>query len=149
MEKNKIFTNGIFVFFAAMLCCALWGSATPFIKMGYELMMPEKDVPSTLLFAGVRFFLAGILTVVIYSIARKKFLYPKKENLGKVLTVSVFQTIIQIFLCSLSPDLIAFSRITHKNLKLCQFFSHSSLSHFDGIGHFKFCIMRHGAFRSC
>ena len=26
MEKNKIFTNGIFVFFAAMLCCALWGS---------------------------------------------------------------------------------------------------------------------------
>ena len=95
MKSNKIFTNGIFVFFAAMLCCALWGSATPFIKMGYELMMPEKDVPSTLLFAGVRFFLAGILTVVIYSIARKKFLYPKKENLGKVATVSVFQTIIQ------------------------------------------------------
>lgn len=94
MEK-KIYSKGIFVFFAAMLCCALWGSATPFIKVGYELMLPEKGVASTILFAGIRFFLAGILTVLIYSIAGRKFLYPKKENLGKIATVSVFQTIIQ------------------------------------------------------
>ena len=93
--KNRIFTNGIFVSLAAILCCALWGSATPFIKIGYELMLPLKDVPSTILFAGIRFFLAGIITVIIYSIARKKFLYPKKENLYKVATVSLFQTVIQ------------------------------------------------------
>lgn len=93
--NNKIFTNTFFVVFAALLCCALWGSATPFIKIGYELMMPEKDVPSTILFAGIRFMSAGILTVLIYSIARRKFLYPKKENLLKILTVSCFQTVIQ------------------------------------------------------
>ncbi len=96
MQKtNKIFTNTLFVTLAALLCCALWGSATPFIKIGYELMMPEKDVASTLLFAGVRFTLAGIITILIYSIARRKFLYPKKENVGRVLTVSCFQTVIQ------------------------------------------------------
>ena len=95
MEKNNFFTKGIVVFFFAMLCCALWGSATPFIKTGYELMMPDKDVPSTILFAGIRFFFAGVITVLIYSIGRKKFLYPKKENVGKVAVVSVFQTIIQ------------------------------------------------------
>lgn len=94
-QSNKIYTNTFFVAVAALLCCALWGSATPFIKIGYELILPAKNIPSTIFFAGIRFALAGLLTVLIYSVARKKFLYPKKENLGKVATVSVFQTVIQ------------------------------------------------------
>ena len=99
-NTKKIYTNPIFVALGAILCCALWGSATPFIKTGYALMLPENLTPavktaSTILFAGVRFTFAGVLTVLIYSIARKKFLYPKKENLSKVATVSLFQTIIQ------------------------------------------------------
>ncbi len=94
-NKSKIFTHPIFITLAALLCCALWGSATPFIKVGYEVLLPEKNVPSTILFAGIRFTLAGILTVIIFSIARKKFLYPKKENLHRVAIVSCFQTIIQ------------------------------------------------------
>ena len=93
--KSKIFTNRFFVAVVALFCCALWGSATPFIKIGYELILPAKDVASTILFAGVRFTLAGVFTVLIYSIGRKKFLLPKKENLGKVATVSCFQTILQ------------------------------------------------------
>ena len=48
-----------------------------------------------MLFAGIRFTLAGIITVIIYSIARRKILLPKKENIGRVLTVSCFQTVIQ------------------------------------------------------
>lgn len=96
MEKtNKIYTNIFFVALSALLCCALWGSATPFIKIGYELLLPVKDVPSTILFAGIRFFLAGIITVIIYSLARKKLLYPKRENYGKVAIISAFQTVIQ------------------------------------------------------
>lgn len=95
MEKNKIFTNTFVVSALAILCCALWGSATPFIKIGYKLILPEQNVASTILFAGIRFTLAGLITIMIYSIARKKFLYPKKENLSKVVTVSCFQTVIQ------------------------------------------------------
>lgn len=95
MKANKLFTNTIFVALAAILCCALWGSATPFIKIGYELILPERNVPSTILFAGIRFTLAGLITIIIYSIARKRFLYPKKENIAKVATVSCFQTVIQ------------------------------------------------------
>ena len=94
-NKKSIFTNTIFVAAAALLCCALWGSATPFIKTGYKLLLPVENVPSIILFAGIRFTLAGILTVLIYSIARKKFLYPKKKNLGKVALVAAFQTVIQ------------------------------------------------------
>ncbi len=93
--KNKIVTHPIFVAVVALLCCALWGSATPFIKLGYQLILPEKTVASTMLFAGIRFTLAGIITVIIYSIARKKILFPKRENLLKVANVAAFQTVIQ------------------------------------------------------
>lgn len=94
-SNNKLLTNTFIVAIAAMFCCALWGSATPFIKLGYQLIRTENNVPSTILFAGVRFFFAGVLTVFIYSIARRKFLLPKRENLKSIATVSCFQTIIQ------------------------------------------------------
>jgi len=101
LKKNQggFFTNPIVVVLCAILCTALWGSATPFIKTGYKLMFPEggPDVQSTILFAGIRFALAGFITILIYSIARKKLLYPKVENLGRVGVVAVFQTIIQYF----------------------------------------------------
>lgn len=93
--KTKIFKNPIIVALVALLCCALWGSATPFIKIGYQLILPEKTVPSTMLFAGIRFTLAGLITVIIYSIARKKLLFPKKENFLKVANVAAFQTVLQ------------------------------------------------------
>lgn len=95
-EKSKLYTNPLFVAAFAILCCALWGSATPFIKMGYDLILPpDRSVSSVILFAGIRFFFAGIITIIIYSIARKRFLYPQKRNLGKIATVSAFQTVIQ------------------------------------------------------
>ena len=48
-KSTKVFSNPLFITLVALLCCALWGSATPFIKTGYELMLPEKDIPSTIL----------------------------------------------------------------------------------------------------
>ena len=94
-SKNKFFKNPFIVAAFAIFCCALWGSATPFIKTGYELILPVKDTSSTILFAGIRFAIAGLLTVIIYSIARRRVLIPKRENLGRILTVSAFQTVLQ------------------------------------------------------
>ena len=98
-DVNKVFTSPWFIVLGAMLCCALWGSATPFIKMGYKVMFDggKPDVYSTILFAGIRFAAAGFITIAIYSIARKKVLYPKKENLDKVAVIALFQTVIQYF----------------------------------------------------
>ena len=101
-EKNKLFTNPVFVVLAACLCCALWGSATPFIKLGYRIIYADfvdckPDIPSTLLFAGVRFALAGVITVIIYSIARRRMLYPKPQNLGRIGLVALVQTVVQYF----------------------------------------------------
>ncbi len=95
-DRGAFFKHPLAITLIALLCCALWGSATPFIKTGYELLLPvQGDVPSIILFAGCRFLLAGMLTIAIFSIARRRFLYPKVHNLGRVATVSAFQTVIQ------------------------------------------------------
>ena len=94
-KGEGIFSNPLVITALALLCTFLWGSATPFIKIGYSLLLPDKDVPSTILFAGIRFFFAGVLTVIIFSIARKKFLLPKRENLGRVGIIAAVQTVLQ------------------------------------------------------
>ena len=93
--KTNFLTKPAVVAILAIFCCALWGSATPFIKTGYELILPERNTASTILFAGIRFAFAGLLTIVIYSIGRKKVLLPKPNNVGRILLVGVFQTIVQ------------------------------------------------------
>ena len=93
-KTDNIFTHPLVIALCALLCCALWGSASPAIKIGYELL-EVSGVPSTILFAGIRFTAAGVITVLIYSLARRKLLYPKLQNIPKVLTVSAFQTVIQ------------------------------------------------------
>ncbi len=81
----------------AILCCSLWGSAFPCIKAGYEIFNIDKaDTPSQIMFAGVRFFMAGILTVAIGSVIAKKPLIPKKKASFKyILSLSAVQTVLQ------------------------------------------------------
>lgn len=84
------------VWLGAMLCCALWGSAFPCIKIGYKLFdISGTDTATQILFAGYRFILAGILTIIIGSILAKKILCPQKNALGKVFNLSMLQTVIQ------------------------------------------------------
>ncbi|MCD8119040.1 MAG: DMT family transporter [Lachnospiraceae bacterium] len=57
------------IFPPACLCCALWGSAFPGVKIGYQLFQIESsDTAAILLFAGTRFFLAGVLTILAGSL---------------------------------------------------------------------------------
>ena len=104
IKKPSIFQRPAIMTLIALLCCALWGSATPAIKTGYRLLEVE-GVSSIMLFAGIRFFLAGVFTVIIFSIAKRKILFPQKQNWGRVLTVSAFQTVIQYVLFYLGLSL--------------------------------------------
>lgn len=95
MKKN-IFSKTIYMWLFAALCCLLWGSAFPTIKKGYELLnIQSSDTFSIILFAGIRFFGAGVLTIAIFSVVEQKFLVPKKSSLKKIGVLSLFQTIIQ------------------------------------------------------
>lgn len=84
------------LFTFALVCCALWGSAFPMIKIGYaEFAIPADSPASQILFAGIRFTIAGILAVIIGSISAKKALIPSKKALPKVFILSLLQTVIQ------------------------------------------------------
>ncbi|SDI00576.1 Permease of the drug/metabolite transporter (DMT) superfamily [Pseudobutyrivibrio sp. 49] len=98
MENKNLIKNKIVVCFLAIVCCLLWGSAFPSIKIGYRLFeIDASDSMSQILFAGIRFFLAGILAIIFGSLLQKKVLYPKKESWRMVCTLSLFQTILQYF----------------------------------------------------
>lgn len=89
-------TKTIVVWVGALICSALWGSAFPCIKLGYEMMdIGSSDTGAQILYAGMRFFIAGIMAIIIGSVSSKKFLYPSKKAIPKVAVLSLFQTIIQ------------------------------------------------------
>lgn len=97
MNTEKFFTKFYVVIITALLCCFLWGSAFPCIKIGYKLFAIE-DTGSKILFAGIRFILAGILVIASGSIIKRKFLYPKVSSLKYVGALSLTQTAIQYIL---------------------------------------------------
>ena len=91
---NKLKTSKLFMSLGALFCCALWGISTPIVKMGYAYT-DASHVPSLLLWAGIQFVVAGLLTIGFCSILSKRFAVPKKENLGGVVIVSLTQTVLQ------------------------------------------------------
>lgn len=83
---------------AATLCCLLWGSAFPAVKIGYELFaIASDDVASQIAFAGARFLIAGLLVVAGMSIARKTPCVPARSDAGAICLLALFQTIGQYF----------------------------------------------------
>lgn len=96
MNHKKWITKTPVICLLASLCCALWGSAFPFVKIGYRLLQIPSDAMETqILFAGSRFALAGLFTIIIGSILSKKILIPRKKSWGNILILSLFQTILQ------------------------------------------------------
>lgn len=80
----------------AVLCTALWGSAAPCIKLGYRLFeIPAGDAFSQLTFAGWRFLLAGVLTLMVAVVLGRRPLLPNRSNIGAILAISLFQSMIQ------------------------------------------------------
>ena len=95
-DSRAFITKPIGIGALACLCCLLWGSATPAIKIGYEWFgIGAGDVASRILFAGVRFVLAGVLTVIFGSIIAGKTLIPQKSSWGMICKLGMVQTVFQ------------------------------------------------------
>jgi drug/metabolite transporter (DMT)-like permease len=99
-KKSSSFLSNIWVVsLGAALCSFLWGSATPAIKTGYALFsIAADDTPTVVLFAGIRFFFAGIFTTLFGSLIQKKVLLPRSVMaFKKVVALAMVQTILQYF----------------------------------------------------
>lgn len=96
MVSHPFFSNRKVVFLLAGLCCLLWGSAYPAIKNGYALLaIAPDDIPGKMLFAGYRFFLAGVLLLIPLQFSRRDSLRLNWRQFGELTTLGLTQTSIQ------------------------------------------------------
>ena len=96
MMNEKIMQKRIVVWIGAFVCCALWGSAFPCIKIGYSWMHIDKTASWTqVLYAGCRFTLAGIMVLIFGAFLQKNILVPKRKTIPKILKLCLFQTVLQ------------------------------------------------------
>ena len=64
-KLDKIFSTPVCAVLLAIFCNVLWGSAFPFIKLGYRLFSIDSgNTASIFCFAGVRFMLGSVLVLL-------------------------------------------------------------------------------------
>lgn len=95
-DKNEtIFTKTHVVILFGLICCFLWGSAFPSVKIGYELFsISANETYKKIVFAGYRFFLSSIM-IFIFCIITRKTVQIKKDDILKVGFLGILQTATQ------------------------------------------------------
>ena len=95
-KEEHILQKQSIMILVAVFCCLLWGSAIPCIKLGYQIFeIPSDDPAAQILFAGVRFALAGVLVILAGSALQGKILKPMKAAIPKVIKLGLLQTALQ------------------------------------------------------
>lgn len=96
-KMEKILTKPAVNIPLAVLCCVLWSSAFPFIKLGYRYFeVAAGDYASQILFAGCRFMMAGIITLILSSLISKQLLIPQhRATVSRIVVLSFAQTAVQ------------------------------------------------------
>ncbi|MGM8213179.1 DMT family transporter [Virgibacillus sp. W0430] len=95
---NRFLTNKWIVAIIAVFCSILWGSAFPVLKISYtELQMPPDDSMAKIAFAGMRFFLAGILLIFGMLLLNRKALFVTRRQVPVLIIFGVVQTVLQYF----------------------------------------------------
>ena len=96
MNKERIYTDRINIIILATICCILWGSAFPAVKVGYSLFnISINDIATKLIFAGLRFALAGLIVLLVQVISKKDILSFSKSECIQVTLLGVMQTTVQ------------------------------------------------------
>ena len=96
MNKMKLLQNKKIAYLTAIFCTLLWGTAFPFIKVGYSAFeIEESDIGSKLIFAGMRFMLAGFMVFLFLWISKRKPPTLSKKDILPVCSLGVVQTGLQ------------------------------------------------------
>lgn len=96
MRDSSSLSRPLVVVVLAAISCALWGSAFAFVKTGYRLFeIPAQSPPSQLLFAGMRFTLAGLFVLLGTTVVLRKPPIPRKQDLAPIALLGLSQTALQ------------------------------------------------------
>lgn len=95
-SQKNLFTNTFSVILLAIICTVLWGSAFPGIKLSYQYFnITGNTLGRTLLLAGIRFTMAGLMTLITYFILIRKIIFPSKSNIPGIFLTGIVQTTLQ------------------------------------------------------
>ena len=98
MKAERFFTSKLGIIAAAMVATFLWGSAFPAIKLSYTaLNIGVNDYDKQLLFAGYRFFLAGVMIFLFFTLFRQS-LKLRRTTIVPLVQLGFMQTFIQYLL---------------------------------------------------
>ena len=102
MQKSRLdqfFSIPAAAVLMAIICNVLWGSAFPFIKMGYRLFaIDSSDTASILCFAGVRFMMgAALVWLAGLVLNRRPLPMPRGKTLASACGLGLWQTAAQYF----------------------------------------------------
>ncbi len=116
MRDESVLSRTWAVALLAMVSCALWGSAFAFVKTGYELFGIASNSPNQqLVFAGMRFSLAGVLVLAGTAVVRRKFVLPTRRDVVPILLLGLSQTTLQY-----APFSIGLAHASGTNASLVQ-----------------------------
>ncbi len=90
LKKKNIFSEKPTFVLLALTATALWGTAFPAVKLGYAWFGIE-TVGATMLFAGIRFALAGLLVLLFFAFRNKALPLPEKKALPPILLLALVQ----------------------------------------------------------
>ena len=88
MRTEAFFRHPAGMALSAILATFLWGSAFPVIKLSYtSLEIGPNEIGEQILFAGYRFFLAGILIFLFYTLIGRKEEMKFQPSSWKLITI--------------------------------------------------------------
>ena len=96
---QKTLSRPVVVVALCLLCNCLWGLGFPAITLGYRaLSMDSGDIPSILLFAGLRFMVGAAAILLFGSLFERRPLVPGKGDWHGIVLQAFVQTVAQYVL---------------------------------------------------
>ena len=95
INRENLFTWPPAVFFWALVCALLWGSAFPMVKTGFVMLDIQHSTGGKLYFAAYRFFLAGLMIFAGVMVSGKSIVLSHKRDYGAMVLTGMLQTTLQ------------------------------------------------------
>jgi len=95
LNRENLFTWPPAVFFWALICALLWGSAFPTVKTGMAMLAIQDSTGGKFYFAAYRFFLAGLMIFGGVWAAGKPLTLSRRSDYGAMVLTGLLQTTLQ------------------------------------------------------